>query len=84
MVGTGIAAQHAILIKSADSLEKAHKINAIVFDKTGTLTFGKPTVTDYFIFSNDKHHHPVMSEEEFFHFLGSAESVSQHPIGTYI
>jgi len=46
VVGTGLAAQHGILIKDAEALEIAHKINHVVFDKTGTLTEGKPVVTD--------------------------------------
>ncbi|MEO1148679.1 MAG: heavy metal translocating P-type ATPase [Cyanobacteria bacterium J06638_22] len=47
MVGTGKGAENGILIRNAESLERAHHIQSIVLDKTGTLTQGKPTVTDY-------------------------------------
>ncbi|MBI4146266.1 cadmium-translocating P-type ATPase [Candidatus Woesearchaeota archaeon] len=46
MVGTGKAAEHGVLFKDAESLQKARDLKIIVFDKTGTLTKGKPEVTD--------------------------------------
>lgn len=45
MVGTGVAARFGILIKDAQALEIAHRIQTVCFDKTGTLTEGKPSVT---------------------------------------
>lgn len=53
MVGTGKGAESGILIKDAESLETAHKVNTIIFDKTGTLTEGKPVVTDVIEIQND-------------------------------
>lgn len=47
MVGVGKGAENNILIKDAESLELAHKVNAIILDKTGTITEGKPLVTDF-------------------------------------
>jgi Cu+-exporting ATPase len=44
IVGTGRAAEAGILLRSAEALEQAARVNTVVFDKTGTLTLGRPTV----------------------------------------
>lgn len=56
MVATGNGAERGILIRNAEALETAYKLNTVIFDKTGTLTHGKPEVTDVVSFSryNDK------------------------------
>lgn len=54
MVGVGRGAESGILIKNAESLEIAHKINTVIFDKTGTLTNGKPIVTDVIQVQNSR------------------------------
>lgn len=47
MAGTGVAARQGVLIKDAEALEIAHRINVVAFDKTGTLTVGQPSVTAF-------------------------------------
>ena len=73
MVGTGIGAEQGILIKGAESLEKAHKLDTVVFDKTGTLTRGKPEVTD--IISADD-----TSPRRVLEIAVAIEAVSEHPL----
>ena len=47
MAGTGVAASHGILIKDAQALEIAHRIDTVAFDKTGTLTVGQPRLVGF-------------------------------------
>ena len=47
MAGTGVAARHGILIKDAQALEIAHRIDTVAFDKTGTLTVGQPRLAAF-------------------------------------
>ena len=46
MAGTGAAARAGILIRDAEALERAHRVDTVVLDKTGTLTEGRPVVTE--------------------------------------
>jgi Cu+-exporting ATPase len=77
MVGTGLGAENGILIKGAESLEKAYKLNTIVFDKTGTLTRGEPEVTDIFAAEG-------LSERDLLKKATSIEAVSEHPLAQAI
>lgn len=73
IVGVGKGAKEGILIKDAESLEKLHKVNAVVVDKTGTLTFGKPELVSINNFSNK-------SNDELISILATLENKSEHPI----
>jgi Cu+-exporting ATPase len=77
MVGTGVGASNGILIKNAESLERAHKINTVVLDKTGTITIGKPAVT------NIKTFEPY-DEQKLVQITASIENKSEHPLGQAI
>lgn len=71
MVGVGKGAEKGILIKDAESLELAKKVNAIILDKTGTITEGKPEVTGIQWLNNDDTAKDI---------LLSIEKQSEHPL----
>lgn len=73
MVGTGKGAEYGILVKSAESLEIAHKIDTVVLDKTGTLTEGHPIVTDVLPA-------PGVLRNPFLKKAASIEALSEHPL----
>jgi Cu+-exporting ATPase len=76
MVGTGKGAENGILIKGAESLELAHKLQTIVLDKTGTITQGKPTVTDYVTVNGTANG----NELKLLRLAASVERNSEHPL----
>ncbi|MDM1048226.1 MULTISPECIES: heavy metal translocating P-type ATPase [Bacteroidota] len=71
MVGVGKGAEKGILIKDAESLELAKKVQAIILDKTGTITEGKPEVTGITWLNND---------DTTKNILLSIEKQSEHPL----
>lgn len=75
MVGVGKGAEKGILIKDAESLELARKVNAIILDKTGTITEGRPQVTDVYWLNNDE----IVKK-----ILLSIEKQSEHPLAEAI
>jgi heavy metal translocating P-type ATPase len=77
MVGIGRGAQHGVLIKNAEALERFEKIDTLVVDKTGTLTEGKPKVIAI---------RPVagMNEDELLTVAASLERSSEHPLAKAI
>lgn len=77
IVGTSKAAEHGILFKNSEVLERAGKINVVVLDKTGTITRGKPELTDLIPLNNQ-------DKNELLRLAASAEKGSEHPLGRAI
>ncbi len=73
MVGTGKGAEHGVLIRNAEALEKAEKVTTVLLDKTGTITRGEPSVTDFL---------PVNGEatDRLLPLLAAVERQSEHPL----
>jgi len=77
MVSTGKGAEQGILIRSAEALETAQKIDTVVLDKTGTLTRGAPALTDVIVTGD-------LTEHDLLRLVASAEQTSEHPLGAAI
>ncbi len=77
MVGTGRGASLGILIKNAESLERAGSVTSVVFDKTGTITEGKPSVITVQTFNE-------FTQEELMSAAASVERHSEHPLSKAI
>jgi Cu+-exporting ATPase len=72
VTGTGAAARSGILVKDVETLERAHRVAAVVFDKTGTLTEGQPEVSSVVALDG--------SESELLALAASAQQGSEHPL----
>jgi Cu+-exporting ATPase len=77
MVATGVGANHGVLVKGGDALERAQNVKYVIFDKTGTLTQGKATVTSTKVFSG-------IDLGDFLTLVASAEASSEHPLAKAI
>ena len=73
MAGTGVAAKHGILIKDAQALEMAHRVQTVAFDKTGTLTVGQPRLTQHMAA-------PGQDPTVALAWAASVQSGSEHPL----
>ncbi|MFM0381555.1 heavy metal translocating P-type ATPase [Paraburkholderia strydomiana] len=73
MAGTGVAARHGVLIKDAEALETAHRVNVVAFDKTGTLTIGQPSVTAFEPVGN-------IGRDEALALAAAVQRQSDHPL----
>ena len=76
IVGTGKGASQGVLVRSAQALETAHRVNVVALDKTGTLTTGQPAATDVIT--------PDGDETGLLRLAASAEYGSEHPLGQAI
>ncbi len=87
MAGTGVAAKYGILIKDAQALELAHRVDVVAFDKTGTLTEGRPKLTRFVPIDialpgavGGSLLLPGLLEDELLRVCASLQSGSEHPL----
>jgi len=80
MAGTGVAAKYGILIKDAQALELAHKVNVVAFDKTGTLTVGRPQLKALLAPGAPVADAPASMDAALLQICASLQSGSEHPL----
>ena len=74
MIAVGKAAEHGILVRNGEALQRARQLHTVILDKTGTITRGEPVLTDILA-------PPGQDEGELLHAAASAELGSEHPLG---
>ncbi len=79
MVGSGMGAEHGILIRSGAAIQTLKDVGIVIFDKTGTITKGKPGVTDFVVTSEDG-----ITRDQILALAASVEVGSEHPLGRAI
>jgi Cu+-exporting ATPase len=77
MVGTGKGAEYGVLIRNAEALEKAYKVDTVLLDKTGTITQGAPALTDFIAL-------PGHAAAELLPLLAAVERLSEHPLAAAV
>ena len=80
MVGTGKGAEHGVLIRNAEALEKAYQVTTVLLDKTGTITRGEPAVTD-FLAPNLA---PNQDAARLLQVVAAVERQSEHPLAAAV
>ncbi|RYE04710.1 MAG: heavy metal translocating P-type ATPase, partial [Rickettsiaceae bacterium] len=73
MVSTGKGAEHGVLVRNAEALEKAYQVNTVLLDKTGTITRGEPAVTDFWTL-------PDQPASQLLQVVAAVERQSEHPL----
>ena len=75
MVASGRGAEHGILLRGGEALERMRNVNEVLLDKTGTLTVGRPTVTEVVLLSANG-----LSQHDILRLAANAENNSEHPL----
>ncbi|HIP87242.1 MAG TPA: copper-translocating P-type ATPase, partial [Anaerolineales bacterium] len=82
MVGSGMGAEHGVLIRSGEAIQTLKDVRVVIFDKTGTITKGRPEVTDMVVQENGSS--GARRARDLLYWAASAERGSEHPLGRAI